>query len=88
MNQDVLSLFGPVEEEVEIHDNPPRSLSVRMPFRTHQFVVAMAEHAGVSRSAMAVHLLDWGITYALEHMPAGMADEITTDVDEAEQAED
>lgn len=68
-----LFLLRPTEE-----DPAPvlKALSVRMPLRTFRYLEEMAEHADLSRNAMAVQLIEWGIQHALRELPEALADEI------------
>ena len=58
-----------------------KALSVRLPQRTFRYVEEMAEHANLSRNAMAVQLLEWGISFALARLPDEIRDEIGMAVD-------
>ena len=57
-----------------------KALSVRMPQKAFLYVQHMAEAADLSRNAMAVQLIEWGIAHALSRLPDEMRDEIHTAV--------
>ena len=62
---------------------PPvlKAVSVRLPQRTFRYLEEMAEHADLSRNAMAVQLVEWGISHALARLPDDMRDQIIVAVD-------
>ena len=58
-----------------------KALSVRMPLRTFRYLEEMAEHTDLSRNAMAVQLIEWGIAHALSRLPEEICDQIGYAVD-------
>lgn len=58
-----------------------KALTVRLPVRTFRFLEEMAEHADLSRNAMAVQLVEWGIAHAMERLPEELVLQIGTAVD-------
>lgn len=80
MPDDPLEVFFRVPEE-DPRPVPTRALSVRMPVRVFRYLEEMAEHADMSRNAMAVQLLEWGAAYALSRLPDELRDEIACAVD-------
>lgn len=58
-----------------------KALTVRLPLRTFRFLEEMAEHADLSRNAMAVQLVEWGIAHAMDRLPEELAHQIGTAVD-------
>lgn len=62
---------------------PPalKALSLRMPQKAFLYVQHMAEAADLSRNAMAIQLLEWGIAHALSRLPDEMRDEIQNSVE-------
>ena len=61
---------------------PLKAMSVRMPDTAFRYVQHMAEAADLSRNAMAVQLIEWGIAHALSRLPDEMRDEIQAEVDQ------
>jgi len=61
---------------------PLKALSVRMPQEAFRYVQHMAEAADLSRNAMTVQLIEWGIAHALSRLPDEMRDEIQNSVDQ------
>jgi predicted transcriptional regulator len=79
--------IDPFEIFLRPHDDaappaPLKALSIRMPQRAFRYVQHMAEAADLSRNAMAVQLIEWGIAHALSRLPDEMRDEIQSSVDE------
>lgn len=86
MRQDVADVF--------LNADPPeptpvlKALSVRMPADVAAYIERLAEAADLSRTAMAVCLLRWGIDFALHELPPDMHVSIVSDVEGPEAAGD
>lgn len=78
MTPDPFDIFLRAQEEAA--PLPLKALSVRMPQKAFLYVQHMAEAADLSRNAMAVQLIEWGIAHALSRLPDEMRDEIHTAV--------
>ena len=71
----------PTEVFMWAHDDSARptalkALSVRMPEWAFRYVEEMATAADLSRNAMAVQLIEWGIAHALARLPDEMRNEL------------
>lgn len=78
---DVLDIFRPVPNE-EPSPPPMKAFTVRIPAPLLGYVDEMAQTAGISRNAMAIHLLDWGVRHALERLPEELRSHILEAVSE------
>lgn len=80
MRDDVFKVFFKPKEEAGA---PPvlKAITVRLPQVTYDYLEAMAEHADMSRNAMAVQLIQWGENFALGQLPDEIRDEIGEQVE-------
>lgn len=57
-----------------------KAITVRGPASLVQYIEVMAEHAELSRNAMAVQLIRWGISSAMAQLPDELRDAIQNDL--------
>lgn len=69
------------EPESDPEPAPLKALTVRLPLRTFRYLEEMAEQADLSRNAMAVQLVEWGISFALDRLPEELNHQIGVAVD-------
>lgn len=81
MREDIFNFF--VKPPPDPAASPPvlKSISVRLPASLLAYIDVLAEHGDVSRNAMSVRLLEWGVQDCLAHLPDGMRDEIGESVE-------
>lgn len=82
MRHDIASVFLKEHEP----DEDLRALTVRMPASTYAYVQRLAEEANLSRNAMAVQILQWGVDLALNELPPEIHVSIVHDVQGPEEA--
>jgi hypothetical protein len=83
MRPDVESLFLRGRSDM---NQPLKALSVRMPPTVFAYLQRLAEEADISRNAMAVQLLSWGIEFALSELPVDFHASIVLEVEGEEAA--
>lgn len=64
------------KQEEDAPMKAPRPLTLRLPEQVFFYVQHMSEKAEMSRNAMGVQLVEWGISYALSRLPDEMRNEI------------
>jgi hypothetical protein len=80
MREDVFQVFLKPDKE----DDAPvvlKTTSVRMPSTLLAYIDAMAEKADLSRNAMCVQLLTWGVSFAMAELPDDIRHEIGVSVE-------
>ncbi len=73
---DVQQLFCPPPDDISYDPLPTKAFSVRVPVPLLAYIDEMAQIAGISRNAMAIHLFDWGTRFALENLPTDLGERV------------
>lgn len=78
---DPIDVFFPKEEELR----PPeiKTISLRVPEPVYLVIQSMSVQADTSMNAMAVHLVEWGVAYALKQMPEEMSADLVKAIEES-----
>ena len=80
MTNDVFDVFFRKDED-DTEPPPLKATTVRMPVRTFHYLEEMADQAHITRNAMAVQLIEWGVSYALAQLPEDVRNGIVIEVD-------
>jgi hypothetical protein len=78
--REVFDVFLRPPDDETLHDLGMKAFTVRAETSLVNFIEVMAEHAELSRNAMAVQLIRWGISSAMAQLPDEVRDAIQNDL--------
>lgn len=74
--REVFDVFLRPADDDDLHEMGLKAITVRAPSSLVNFIEVLAEQAELSRNAMAVQLIRWGISSAMAQLPDELRESI------------